>query len=53
LDTLPGIGPALAQRIIDYREANGSFKSIEGIIGVSGIGEATLEKIRDLITVGD
>ena len=53
LDTLPGIGPALAQRIIEYREANGSFKSIEGIIGVSGIGEATLEKIRDLVTVGD
>jgi competence protein ComEA len=51
LDTLPGIGPALAQRIIEYREDNGSFKSIEAIVGVSGIGEATLEKIRDLITV--
>jgi competence protein ComEA len=51
LDTLPGIGPALAQRIIEYRENNGSFNSIEEIVGVSGIGEATLEKIRDLITV--
>jgi competence protein ComEA len=53
LDTLPGIGPALAQRIIEYREDNGAFKSIEAIVGVSGIGEATLEKISDLITVDD
>ena len=53
LDTLPGIGPALAQRIIEYREANGPFESIEGIINVSGIGEVTFEKLKDRITVGD
>lgn len=53
LDTLPGIGPAFAQRIIDYREANGPFKSIEEITLVSGIGDATYEKIKDRITVGD
>jgi competence protein ComEA len=53
LDTLPGIGPAFAQRIIEYREANGPFESIEGIINVSGIGDATFEKIKDRITVGD
>lgn len=51
LDTLPGIGPAIAQRIIDYREANGPFTSIEGIMDVSGIGPATFEKIKDRITV--
>lgn len=53
LDILPGIGPAIAQRIIDYREANGPFKSIEEITLVSGIGDTTYEKIKDRITVGD
>ena len=51
LDTLSGIGPAIAQRIIDYREKIGGFKSIEQITEVSGIGEATFEKIKDSITV--
>jgi competence protein ComEA len=49
LESLPGIGPALAQRIIDYRQANGFFAHIEDIQQVSGIGSATFEKIRDLI----
>jgi competence protein ComEA len=53
LDTLPGIGPAIAQRIIDYREANGPFKTIEDITLVSGIGDATYEKMKDRIIVGD
>jgi competence protein ComEA len=51
LDSLPGIGPAFAQRIIEYRDTNGPFKSIEDITLVSGIGDATFAKIRDLITV--
>jgi competence protein ComEA len=51
LDSLPGIGPALAQRIIDYREENGAFTTIEEIMDVSGIGPATFERIKDLITV--
>jgi competence protein ComEA len=51
LDSLPGVGPAIAQRIIDYRESVGSFKGVEEITEVSGIGEATLAKIKDLITV--
>lgn len=51
LDTLPGIGPVLAQRIIDYRESIGGFRSIEAITEVSGIGEATFAKIREQITV--
>lgn len=52
LDTLPGIGPTTAQRIIDYRTQNGPFLNIEDIINVSGIGPASYERFKDLITVG-
>jgi competence protein ComEA len=52
LETLPGIGPTTAQKIMDYRDANGPFVSIEDIVNVSGIGPATFERIKDLITVG-
>ncbi len=51
LESLPGIGPSLAQRIIAYREENGPFKTIEDIQKVKGIGPAIFEKIKDLITV--
>ena len=51
LDTLPGIGPSTAQKIINYREANGKFVSVDEIDRVSGIGAAKLEQIRDLISV--
>lgn len=51
LDTLPGIGPALAQRIIDYRTANGHFRSIEDIKQVSGIGDRRYEQLKNLITI--
>jgi competence protein ComEA len=51
LDSLPGIGPAIAQRIIDYREKVAKFSRIEDITEVSGIGEATFAKIKDLIVV--
>jgi competence protein ComEA len=50
LETLPGIGPTIAGRIIDYRQANGPFSRIEEIMEVSGIGPATFEKIQDLIS---
>ncbi len=50
LESLPGIGPALAQRILDYRQAQGPFARIEDIQEVSGIGPATFAKIQDLIT---
>ncbi len=52
LDSLPGIGPTLAQRIIDERERHGPFARVEDLLRVSGIGPAVLEKIRDLVTVG-
>ncbi len=53
LESLPGIGPTTAQKIIEYREENGPFATIEDIINVSGIGPATFERIKDLITVGE
>ena len=51
LEALPGIGPVLAQQVIEYREANGPFPSIEAIQNVPGIGPGIFEKIKDLITV--
>jgi competence protein ComEA len=53
LDKLPGIGLTTAQRIIAYRTDNGPFASIEDIINVAGIGTATYDEIKDLITVGE
>ena len=53
LDTLPGIGPVRASDIVVYREQNSPFASVEQITEVSGIGPATFEKIRELITVCD
>lgn len=51
LQTLTGIGPVLAERIIAYREEHGPFRSVEDLLEVKGIGEATLEKLRDDVTV--
>ena len=51
LDTIPEVGPATAQAIIDYRTQIGSFTSVEQLIDVSGIGPATLESMRPFVTV--
>lgn len=51
LDSLPGIGPAYASRIIDYRSSHNGFKSIEEIMEIKGIGEKTFEKLKDQITI--
>ena len=51
LDSLPGIGPSTAQKIIDYREENGNFKTIEDLQNVKGIGDAKFEEIKDKIIV--
>jgi len=53
LATLPGIGPKAADLIVQYREKNGSFKKVEEIMNVRGIGEKTFLKLKSRITVGD
>lgn len=50
LETLPNIGPARAERIIEYREIHGGFSSIEEIINVPGIGSGIYDSIKDLVT---
>ena len=52
LITLPGIGPALAGRILEYREEHGSFRRIEDLRNVRGIGEKSFLNMRDHVTVG-
>lgn len=53
LDLLPGIGPVIAGRIIDEREENGAFVSVDSLTRVTGISAGTLEGLRPLVTVGD
>lgn len=51
LQTLNGVGPATAQKIIDYRTANGRFRAPEDLMNISGIGDKTFEKLKDHITI--
>lgn len=53
LDALPGIGPTYAERIIEYRTKNGTFKDVSELMNISGIGQKTLDKILEYITVED
>jgi competence protein ComEA len=52
LQTLPGIGPALAQRIIDFRNKNHGFRRVEELLAIPGISEKKWEAIRDKVEVG-
>ena len=51
LATIPGVGPKMAERIIDYRQKSGGFKKIEDLMNVSGVGEKSFLKMKPLITV--
>jgi competence ComEA-like helix-hairpin-helix protein len=53
LESLPRIGPVLAQRIIEYRQKHGKFTDIYELTGVTGIGDVTLQRLEALITVGN
>lgn len=53
MTAITGIGEKRAEAIITYREANGPFKSVEELLNVKGVGEATLEKNREKLTVSD
>ncbi|HKY32077.1 MAG TPA: helix-hairpin-helix domain-containing protein [Candidatus Polarisedimenticolia bacterium] len=52
LMSVPGIGPSLAQRIVEFREKNGPYKSVDELLKVQGIGEKSLAKIRDKLSAG-
>lgn len=52
LEELPGVGPATADAIVQHRDENGAFKTVDSLLDVRGIGEAKLEALRDLVTVG-
>jgi competence protein ComEA len=51
LDSLPGVGPVLAQRILEYRQSKGGFRSVDQLREVSGIGDSTFAKLQNRVTV--
>ncbi len=51
LDQLPGVGPSTAEKIVEYRQSHGKFKSISDLLNISGIGEKTLAKFKDKVTI--
>lgn len=52
LESVPGIGPALAKRIVDFRAEHGSFRRVDDLLKIRGIGEKSLDKLRPFLTVG-
>jgi competence protein ComEA len=52
LATLPGVGPSIAQRIVEYRKEHGPFKSVDELVNVRGVGEKLLGRLREHVTVG-
>lgn len=52
LETLPQVGPVLAQRIVEFRAKQGPFKSVDDLLKVQGVGEKLLERLRDRVTAG-
>lgn len=52
LESLPGVGPRTAERIVDYRRDQGGFKKVEELMNVRGIGERSFLKLRPLVTIG-
>lgn len=53
LESLPGLGPKVAERILEYRKQNGAFKKVEDLMNVKGVGEKSFLKLKPLLTVGD
>ena len=53
LTTLPGIGPKLAARIVEYRQKSGAFKTVHELMNVRGVGEKNLKKIEQYLSTGD
>jgi len=53
LESLPGLGPKVAERILEYREKNGKFKNVEDLMNVKGIGEKSFLKLKPLLTVSE
>jgi len=53
LEALPGLGPKVAERILEYRKQNGNFKKVEDLMNVKGIGEKSFLKLKPLITVSE
>ena len=50
---LPRVGPAVAQRVVEYRKVNGGFRKLEDLMNVKGIGAKTFEVLKDKVTVGE